>query len=195
MFLLQHRLLSLWGEGRLSAAPGIIPILHTKALRCGRVRGLPGARGACAPNHGTQGEHRTPVLARTVSLCWPSEVAPLCPQPLGNWPSQAAGASAVLFLSSRVSPRSVPTSTGPERTRTKKNTVFSHVVDHGLSLAGIKPGSCLEEVRAGNPDGRMYYAKWKPLWGDLCASVQESCLILGFTTSRLCDLREVACPL
>lgn len=72
---------------------------------------------------------------------------------------------------------------GPERTHTKKNILVSHVVDHTLSLAEIKPGSCLKEGRAGNQEGRMCYGKWKPLWDDLCASVQESSLIPGFATS------------
>lgn len=140
------------------------------------------------------------IPPRRAGSCWPSRVALPCPQPLRNQPLQGAGAGVVLALSSRGShtfcPHILGTSfAGPERTRTKKNILVSHAVDHGLSLAGIEPGSCLEEVRARNLEGGMCCGKWKPLWGDLCAGVQESCLIPGFATSQLCDLGEVASPL
>lgn len=149
---------------------------------------------------GLEASTRHLIPARTAGSCWPPRVAPQHPRPLGNQPLQAAGASVMLALSSRGShtfcPHILETSfAGPERTRTKKNILVSHAVDHELSLAGIEPGSCLEEVRAGNLEGRMCYGKWKPLWDDLCASVQESCPIPGFAASQLCDLGEVASPL
>ena len=78
-----------------------------------------------------------------------------------NQPHWAARAVSLWVCHPGIPTHSVPTSLEPVwlapkehqlRIRTKKNILVSHVADHRLSVAGLKPGSCLE-VGAGNLEG------------------------------------------
>lgn len=95
--LLRKPYFSLWC---LSTTSGIIPILYTKELRCGRFRGLPGvtgAHGAHAPDLRAGGEHTTPNPGQDSRLMLAPQsgtAAPMAsrePAPAGCWGQCHAG--------------------------------------------------------------------------------------------------------